>query len=176
MKKVIISTDVEAKKRNTYILELKKDITTKAVQFFKSHSLAVKTSKLENGEFLQVFNELFSSTYLDALPNSIGVAQRMKLLDIDTTRLEQLQREFNSYTTLDNDHDYNTYATTPRQLEKYTSVLNLKRSFEEFLIINHNWVNNSYARYISDATKDALLWRNGKLEVNIRGYVLNEDI
>lgn len=174
--KKIIGRDEAAAQRNAYVIELRKDIIKEAISFFEGHNLVIKSARLENGNFINAFNELFSSTFLDKLPESINIAQRVKLLGIDITNLEKLQQQYNAYMALPENTDFNIYATTKRQLEKYEACLHLKRSFEDFLKVNDKWINNSYARYISDASKDALLWKNGKLQINLRGYILNENI
>lgn len=175
MKKVI-GKDEAGAQRNAYIIQLKKDILKQAIEFFESHNLVIKPQRLENGGFVNAFNELFSSTFLDKLPESINIAQRIKLLDINTTKLEKLQEQYNAYTALPENTDFNIYATTKRQIEKHEACLHLKTAYEHFIKANDKYINSRYSRHLSDATRDALLFKSGALVINIRGYVLNDEI
>lgn len=175
MKKVI-GKDEAGAVRNAYIIQLKKDILKQAIEFFESHNLSVKVARLESGNFINAFHELFSSTFLDKLPESINIAQRVKLLGIDTTKLEKLQEQYNAYTALPENTDFNIYAKTKRQIEKHEACLHLKTAYEHFLKANDKYINSRYSRHLSDATRDALLFKHGGLEINLRGYVLNDEI
>lgn len=174
MKKLQIGYDQQAKERNDAILALREDILKQVGTFFESHKLPLKHSRIESGEFVNYFKSLFSETYLSSLPESINLAQRIKLIGIDITPLEKLQEQFNRHTPLPPNTDFAIYATTKREIEKYNLCLNLKTAFEDFVKGNPRKVNSSYSRHVSDATRDALLYKCNKLEINIRGYVLNE--
>ena len=119
---------------------------------------------------------MFSETYLSALPEHINIAQRVKLIGIDISPLEKLEEQYNRHIPLSENTDFGVYATNSRQVEKYEACERLKAAYEDFLRINDNYINSRYSMHVSDATRDALIFRGGKLEVNVRGYVLNDDI
>jgi len=171
MKRVKIGYDQRAKDRNDLLIDVQQKCIKDATEFFKQHQLPVNEDKLIKEGFRAYFNRLFSETYFSKLPEGYNREQRFKLLGIDPAPLDELQRRFSAHTALPKDSDFNIYAETPRELEKWQSANDLLNAWLTFAQVNKDYIPTHKRSELDALTKNAIILKNGAMQVNIVGYV-----
>lgn len=172
MKKVIIGYDattqqIHEKSHASIVM-----IVNEAVRFFEDYKLDVDIPKMVKQGFHNYFKSLYCSTYTNDLPEHLNQETRLKLHDIKTDKLEDLNNKLSNYSApIDYDtmelieKDYNIYADTPKQIEAYTHIKAFVDTFNDF---TDKYLPNStrLSLDVAKSTNGLLLQKNGKLQVN----------
>ena len=173
MKKFKIGFNEREHQRNEMLKAKQLEYLQEANYFFVKHHLKVDSEKLVKRGFVAYFNSLFAQTYVTKLPEALNAEQRYKLMQIDIKELEKLEDNYRLHAPIENP-DFNIYAETDRELQKFESATKLLNAFNEFREVNQ--VNPSSNRILDTLTHNAIFYNSGELKVNIYGWVKNENV
>jgi hypothetical protein len=175
MRKIKIGYDHKAEQRATISKHKQIDTLQKVEKYLSKYNIPVNQEKLVKEGFENYLNRLFSETYSGKFPEYLAIDERLKFAQIDPEPLRVLQKEYNS--NYNNQTDFNIYATTKEELTRYTVLTNLLEAWNEFLNTNPPFEKRRVERELMELIEKALTKNEeGKLTVNLYGYVLNENL
>lgn len=173
MKKIKIGYDYTAEQRADFSKQRRKEILQDAEKYILSFRIPCNVSRMEKEGFVNYLHRLFAETYGNKYPMHLSTDERMKLANIDTKPLELMQREFDAH--FNNVEDFSIYAETEEAIQRYNAANDLLLAFRNFQKVVT--LNNSFSELkLVEATNFAINKANGELKVNIKGFVLNENL